>query len=154
MAKKEARVSIPARRPEKFMDALDRLDDWDTIEAALTTIPESSPYRETALRSLDHLKERVLTNHATVREALERLRRENQTNADAFELAMRQNDSAEAEARRLTEGLRAYMEDHQGIVGAPDCECRLCETARALLSANPPHGDAAAGSSPSGGGGA
>jgi hypothetical protein len=40
--------------------------------------------------------------------------------------------------RRLTEGLRAYMEDHQGIMGAPYCECRLCETARALLSANPP----------------
>jgi hypothetical protein len=71
-----AALSAIERHVQDMDDALDRLDYWDTIEAALTTIPESSPYRETALRSLDHLKERVLTNHAMVREALERQREE------------------------------------------------------------------------------
>jgi hypothetical protein len=55
--------------------------------------------------------------------------------------ALDQQEAAEADrdglARRVAEleaALRAYMEDHRGIVGAPDCGCRLCVAARAALT--------------------
>jgi hypothetical protein len=37
-----------------------RPDYWDIIETALSTIPHDSPYYEPAVRSLEHLRGRVL----------------------------------------------------------------------------------------------
>jgi hypothetical protein len=86
---------------------------------------------------------------ATIREALERLREERdelqQINRDWFGLQDRE--------RRLTEGLRGVANAYGcfagctgGLPGAPadgSGHTPACAAARALLSANPPQGDAA-----------
>jgi hypothetical protein len=41
------------------LDLIRRYSYWDIIEAALTSLPESSRLRSPALASFDHLKERV-----------------------------------------------------------------------------------------------
>jgi len=116
--------TVPARRPVD--DALDRLVDW-------------------ASWRIDRPSVELIA--ATIREALERLREERDAADSQVEHFKRLWGTAEAEVRRLNRYIDQYILDVERlkaiIAGLLDRDPEAHDKARALLSADPPQGDAA-----------
>ena len=93
-----------------------RPDYWDIIEAALTAVPESYRGRADALAAFDHLKERVLTNHAAL---LSQAEAGDRFSERAFDQQKARAEAAEADrdaAVRERDRLRGELESAKRVI--------------------------------------